>query len=38
MRRKKLNPRKDRRIFGKTADKTKAVNLTAKGARGGVRL
>lgn len=36
--RRKLNKRKDRKIFAKTANKTKAVNLTANAARGGVRL
>ena len=32
------NVRKDRRIFSKTARKTKAINLPVKIYRGGIRL
>lgn len=37
-RRKRVNRRKDRKIFSKTARKTKAINLPVKIYRGGVRL
>lgn len=36
--RKRVNRRKDRRIFSKTARKTKAINLPVKIYRGGIRL
>lgn len=36
--RKKMNGAKDRRMFNVTARKTKAINMNAKPARGGVRL
>lgn len=37
-RRKRVNRRKDRKIFSKTARKTKAINLPVKIYRGGIRL
>lgn len=36
--RKKMNARKDKRIFNATARKTKAINLSQKPLRGGIRL
>lgn len=36
--RKRVNPRKDRKIFKKTASKTKAVNLGYSMMRGGIRF
>lgn len=36
--RKRVSRRKDRRIFSRTARKTKAINLPVKIYRGGVRL
>lgn len=36
--RKKMNGAKDRRIFNATAHKTKAINLSQKPMRGGIRL
>lgn len=36
--RKRANRRKDRKIFSKTARKTKAINLPVKIYRGGIRL
>lgn len=36
--RKKMNMRKDKRIFNATARKTKAINLSQKPLRGGIRL
>ena len=36
--RKRVNRRKDRRIFARTARKTKAINLPVKIYRGGIRL
>lgn len=36
--RKKMNMRKDKRMFNVTARKTKAINLNQKPMRGGIRL
>lgn len=36
--RKKMNARKDKRMFNVTARKTKAINLSTKPMRGGIRL
>lgn len=36
--RKKMKPRKDRRVFNETARNTKAINLPVKVFRGGIRL
>lgn len=38
MARKRVNKRKDQRIFKKTANKTKAINVNPKIMRGGIRL
>lgn len=38
MRRRIRNVNRDKRIFSKTADKTKAVNLGRKSPRGGIRF
>lgn len=38
MRKRVRSVRKDKRIFSKTADKTKAVNLGRKSPRGGIRF
>lgn len=38
MQRRKVNPRRDKRVFTKTADKTKSLNTSALGFRGGIRL
>ncbi len=38
MARKRVNKRKDKRIFQKTANKTKAINVNPKIMRGGIRL
>lgn len=38
MKRKKMKPKKDKRIFSQTAKKTKAINVTPKIMRGGTRL
>lgn len=37
-RRHKINQRKAKRLFSKTADKTKAMNLRAVPMRGGFRI
>lgn len=37
-RRMKTRKRKDAKIYNKTANKTKAINLSAKPMRGGIRL
>lgn len=37
-RRKRVNKRKDKRIFNQTANKTKTINLMPMAARGGRRL
>ena len=34
----KVKKRKDAKIYNKTANKTKAINLSAKPMRGGIRL
>lgn len=34
----KVKPRKDARIFSRTAQKTKKINVTPKLMRGGIRL
>lgn len=36
--RKKMNMRKDKHMFNVTARKTKAINLSRKPMRGGIRL
>lgn len=36
--RKKMNKRKDKRMFNATARKTKTINLSQKPMRGGIRL
>ena len=36
--RKKMNMRKDKRMFNVTARKTKTINLNQKPMRGGIRL
>lgn len=36
--RKRLSKKRDRKVFGKTANKTKSINLSPNGMRGGVRL
>ena len=36
--RSKPNPNKDRKMFNVTARKTKAINISAKPMRGGIRL
>lgn len=38
MHRMKVRKSKDRRIFSRTASKTKAINVTPKLMRGGIRL
>lgn len=37
-RRSKVKRKKDAKIYNKTANKTKAINLSAKPMRGGIRL
>lgn len=36
--RNKVNKNKDRRVFSKTASKSKAINYSASPMRGGIRL
>lgn len=36
--RNKVHRRKDAKIYNKTANRTKSINLTAKPMRGGIRL
>lgn len=36
--RKPVKPSKDKKIFARTADKTKKVNIDPKPQRGGIRL
>lgn len=36
--RKKMQPRKDKRMFNVTARKIKSINLSQKPMRGGIRL
>ena len=38
MARKRVSPRKDKRIFKKTAAGTKTINISPKTMRGGTRL
>lgn len=38
MKRFMTNPRKDKKIFSKSAAKTKAINLPARIFRGGIRM
>lgn len=38
MKRKKVNPRKDKKIFTNTAKKTKDINIRPTVMRGGIRL
>lgn len=37
-RRSRVKRRKDARIYNRTANKTKSINLSAKPMRGGIRL
>lgn len=34
----KMKPSKDKKVFTQTAKKTKAINVTPKNMRGGIRL
>lgn len=34
----KMSPSKDKKVFTQTAKKTKAINVTPKNMRGGIRL
>lgn len=36
--RKKMSVRKDKKVFAKTANKSKKINVTPKLMRGGIRL
>lgn len=36
--RRKLHKRKDRRVYSRTAEKTKKINIAPKVMRGGIRL
>lgn len=36
--RKKMKKKVDKRVFANTATRTKAINLSADGMRGGIRL
>lgn len=36
--RKKMKPKRDARVFTQTAKKTKAINVSPKNMRGGIRL
>lgn len=38
MKRKRVNRTRDRRVFAKTADKTKKINIVPYVMRGGIRL
>lgn len=38
MKRKKAPPKSDKKMFARTAQKTKAVNLGVRTMRGGIRL
>ena len=38
MRKRVTNVRKDKKVFSKTADRTRAVNLGRKSPRGGIRF
>lgn len=38
MKRRKVNPRKDKKIFSNTARKTKDINIKPHVMRGGIRL
>lgn len=38
MKRRRVNPRRDRKIFKKVANKVKAINISPKVMRGGIRL
>ena len=38
MARKKMKPRKDKKVFKCTADKSKKINIAPKIMRGGIRL
>ena len=38
MSRNRVRPSRDKKIFGRTADKTKKININPKIARGGIRL
>lgn len=38
MKRSKVKPKKDRKIFKHSADKTKRINISPTVARGGIRL
>lgn len=34
----RVKPRKDKKVFAHTANKTKSINITPKNMRGGIRL
>lgn len=36
--RKKMNPKKDKKVFTNTAKNTKKINVNPKPSRGGIRL
>lgn len=38
MKRRRVNPRKDKKVFRNTSNKVKAINLPQKAYRGGIRL
>lgn len=38
MKRRKANPKFDKKIFARTANKVKAINLPQKAFRGGIRF
>lgn len=38
MRRRRVNPKRDKRLFTRTASKVKSVNLPNKTYRGGIRF
>lgn len=38
MKRSRVRPRKDKKIFRSTANKTKSVNLNTRVRRGGIRM
>lgn len=38
MKRRRVNPRRDKTVFKRTANKTKQINVAPKVSRGGIRL
>ena len=38
MKRKTMKPKKDKKVFTNTANKTKKINVSPKNSRGGIRL